>query len=69
MTKEEFREKAGNLIDDYQFGIFGKLFDYDDFGEEMRVALVPHDSGSSEADMPLVEFLDDLYDQIKGDLK
>jgi hypothetical protein len=68
MTKEEFREKARNLVDTYPFGPF-ILFDYDDFEEEMRVALVPYDSGSSEADMPLVEFLDDLYEEIKGDLK
>ena len=68
MTREEFREKARNLVDTYPFGPF-VLFNYDDFEEEMRVALVPQYTDSSEADMPLVEFLDDLYEEIKGDLK
>ncbi len=69
MTREEFREKARNLIDSYQFSILGNLFEYDSFEEEMRVAYVPDAMDTNEADMPLVEFLDDLYEQIKGDLR
>lgn len=68
MTKEEFREKAQTLIDTYQFSVFGRLFEYEDFEEEMKVAFIPGGVDSSEADMPLVEFLDDLYEQIKDTL-
>lgn len=68
MTREEFREKARNLIDNYQFFNLGNLFKYDNFEEEMKVAYIPGAMDSNQSDMPLVELLDDLYEQIKGDL-
>ena len=68
ITKEEFIEKAEEIVDNEPFGIWGKLFEYEDF-EEMKVAYVPDGLGSSEADMPLEDFLDKLYDQIKENLK
>jgi len=68
MTKEEFKAKAKEIVDNEPFSIWGKLFEYESF-EEMRVAYIPDGLGSAEADMPLEDFLDNLYEQIKGDLK
>lgn len=67
MTKEQFKAKAKEIVDNEPFGDFGVLFMYEMF-EEMRVAHIP-DGLSAEADMPLEDFLDELYEQIKGDLK
>lgn len=68
MTKEEFKAKAKEIVDNETFGTLGKLFEYESF-EKMRVAYIPDSLDSAEADMPLEEFLDSLYEQIKGDLK
>ena len=67
MTREEFRAKAKWIIDNEPFDVF-KLFEYENFAE-MRIAYMPNDLGSAEADMPLEDFLDELYEQIKGNLK
>jgi len=67
ITKEEFKAKAKAVIDTVQFGKLGVLFNYESF-EEMKVAQIPDDLCSSEADMPLDDFLDKLYEQIKGNL-
>lgn len=68
MTKEEFKAKAKEIVDNEQFANLGKLFEYESF-IEMRVAFIPDGLGSEEADMPLEDFLDEFYEQIKGDLK
>jgi len=68
MTKEQFKAKAKEVIDNEPFGDLGVLFMYEMF-EEMRVAHIPDGLGSAEADMPLEDFLDELYEQIKGELK
>ena len=68
MTKEEFKAKAKAVIDNETFGMLGVLFDYESF-DEMKVAHIPNDLCSAEADMPLDDFLDKLYEQIKGGLK
>ena len=68
MTREQFIAKAKEIVDNEPFSISGKLFEYEIF-EEMRVAYIPDGLGSAEADMPLEDFLDELYEQIKGDLK
>ena len=68
MTKEEFKAKAKEIVDNEPFANMGKLFEYESF-IEMRVAYIPDGLGSAEADMPLEDFLDSLYEQIKGDLK
>lgn len=65
MTRKEFKEKAKEIIDNYQFGSLGKLFDYDNFEDEMKVSHVPNGIDSSEADTPLVDFLNDLYDALE----
>ncbi len=68
MNKEQFKAKAKEIVDSVPFANLGKLFEYESF-EEMRVAHIPDGLGSAEADMPLEDFLDELYEQIKGDLK
>lgn len=68
MTKEQFKAKAKEIVDNEPFANMGKLFEYESF-IEMRVAYIPDGLDSAEADMPLEDFLDELYEQIKGDLK
>lgn len=68
MTKEQFKAKAKEIVDNEPFGALGALFVYESF-EKMRVAYIPDGLDSAEADMPLEDFLDELYEQIKGDLK
>ena len=65
MTREEFKEKAKEVVDNEPFGNLGVLFDYESF-VEMRVAYIPDGLGSADADMPLDEFLDKLYEKIKN---
>ena len=67
MTKEEFRAKAKEVIDNERFGRFVKLFNYTDI-EQIKVAQVD-DFDDLDSAMPFMEFLDELYEQIKGDLK
>ena len=66
MTKEQFKEKAKEIIDDELFYDI-KLFDYDNI-DEICVAQID-DIDKAKASYPLMDFLDELYDQIKGDLK
>lgn len=68
MTKEQFKAKAKEIVDSIPFANLGKLFEYESF-VEIRVAYIPGGLESAEADMPLEDFLDELYEQIKGDLK
>lgn len=68
MTKEQFKAKAKEIVDNEPFANQGKLFEYESF-IKMRVAFIPDALDSAEADMPLEDFLDELYEQIKGDLK
>ena len=64
MTREEFKAKAKKIIDNEQFGSFGALFNYESF-EEMKVAQITDDLDFTESTMPLDDFLDELYEQIK----
>jgi len=66
MTKKQFKAKAKEIVDNESF-YDGKLFDYDNINE-MCVAQVD-DINNAVASYPLMEFLDSLYEQIKGDLK
>ena len=63
MTKEEFKAKAKEVVDSVPFANLGKLFEYESF-VEMKVAYIPDGLDSAEADMPLEDFLDSLYEQI-----
>lgn len=65
MTKEEFKAEAKLVVDNQRYGII-KLFSYEDYNKEMRVAHIPDDSLSAESDIPLNDFLDELYEKIKN---
>ena len=67
MTKEEFKVKARKIIDNEQFGCDEALFDYKEI-EQMKVTQVD-DWGDIDNAMPFMDFIDELYEQIKGDLK
>ena len=67
MTKEQFKAKAKQVIDSEQFGCGEVLFDYRKL-EQMKVAQVD-DWGDLDSTMPFMNFVDKLYEQIKGDLK
>ena len=67
MTKEQFKAKAKEIIDNEPFGTLGVLFYYDNINE-ICVAQVD-DRNNAVASYPLMDFLDELYEQIKGDLK
>lgn len=67
MTKEEFKAKAKKVIDNEQFGRDGELFDYKEINQ-MKVAQVD-EWGDLDSTMPFMNFIDELYEQIKGDLK
>ena len=66
MTKEEFKTKAKEIVNNEPF-LNIKLFDYDNI-DEICVAQVD-DRNNASASYPLMDFLDELYEQIKGDLK
>ena len=66
MTKEQFKAKAKEIIDNEPFGEL-KLFDYDDINA-VCVAQI-YDIDKAHASYPLMDFLDELYEQIKGDMK
>ena len=67
MTKEEFKTKAKEVINNEQFGLLENLFSYNDYGD-IRVAHISDDF-SVESDMALDDFLDKLYEKIKENLK
>lgn len=68
MTKEEFKAKAKEIIENEQFGPYGALFGgYEDF-DEIKLAQIDNYE-DVHGSMPIMEFLDELYEQIKGDLK
>ena len=67
MTKEEFKAKAKKVIDEEKFGSLGVLFDYKEI-DEMKVAQVTW-GDFLDSTMPFMDFIDKLYEEIKGDLK
>ena len=66
MTKEQFKAKAKAIIDNEPFCDL-KLFNYDDI-DEICVAQLD-DIDNAIASYPLMDFLDELYEQIGRDLK
>lgn len=66
MTREEFKTKAKAVIDNKTFD--GDKFFYYDNMNEIRVAKLDEIYHSLES-YPLMDFLDELYEQIKGNLK
>lgn len=67
MTKEEFKAKAKKIIDEEKFGCDEVLFDYKEI-EQMKVAQIEV-WGDLVSEMSFMDFIDELYEQIKGDLK
>lgn len=67
MTKEQFRAKAKEIVDNEQFGCYGVLFNYEEINQ-MKVAQVDDYEDIRNA-MPFMDFIDELYEQIKGELK
>jgi hypothetical protein len=67
MTKEQFKAKAKEVINKEQFGGDVLLFDYKEINE-MKVAQVD-EWGDLISHMPFMDFIDNLYEQIKGELK
>lgn len=66
MTKEKFKAKAKEIIDNEPFCDL-KLFNYDDI-DEICVAQID-DINTAIASYPLMDFVDELYEQIREDLK
>ena len=66
ITKEEFIEKAEGVLNDVVFARTCPLFQYETF-DEMRVAQVTADF-SLQADYPLEDFLNALYEKITSDV-
>ena len=71
MTKEEFKAKAKEVIDNEQYRDGEPLFDYESFDEMVVASFSDYDDSELgvPTNMPLDDFLDKLYEQIKGDLK
>lgn len=67
MTKEEFKAKAKKIIDEEKIGCDEVLFDYKEI-EQMKVAQIEV-WGDLVSEMSFMDFIDELYEQIKGDLK
>ena len=67
MTREQFQAKAKKVIDSEMFGFDEALFDYEELGQ-MRVAQFDN-WGDPENSMPFIDFINELYEQIKRDLK
>jgi len=73
MTKEQFKAKAKEVIDNEKFRFdenSENLFNYKNI-RQMHVAQVAQvdDWGDLDSAMPFMNFIDKLYEQIKGELK
>ena len=63
LTREEFKDAVLNILLNQRFGDSGVLFDTDDM-ERYKIAQYDEEEWSVESDMPLGEFLDELYEVI-----
>ena len=64
MTKTEFKDIVLNILLNQKFGHFGVLFDTEDI-RRYKIAQYDEEEWSVESSMPLDEFLDELYEDIK----
>lgn len=64
MTKTEFKDVVLNILLNQKFGNFGVLFDTDDM-RRYKIAQYDDVDWTVESVMPLGEFLDELYEDIK----
>lgn len=67
MTNEEFRAKAKDVLDNEMFLENENLFNYEDLNS-IKVAQIDSER-YIEALMPFMNYIDKLYEYIKGDLK
>ncbi len=67
MTKEEFKAKAKYVLDNEMFLENENLFNYEDLNS-IKVAQIDSER-YIEALMPFMNYIDKLYEHIKGDLK
>ena len=65
MTREEFKDEVLNILLNEKFGKLALLFDAEDMN---RYKIVQYDKEEwdVEANMPLDEFLDELYEVINN---
>ena len=68
MTREEFKDVVLNILLNQKFGNIGVLFDTEDMNR-YKIAQYDEEEWDVEASMPLDEFLDELYEDIKEDKK
>lgn len=64
MTREEFEDIVLNILLNQKFGNIGVLFDTEDISR-YKIAQYNEDDWYVESEMPLDEFLDELYEDIK----
>lgn len=63
MTKTEFKDAVLNILLNQKFGNLGVLFDTEDMSR-YKIAQYDEEDWDIESDMPLDEFLDELYDDV-----
>lgn len=61
MTRKEFKDAVLNVLLNQKFGNLGVLFDTEDINR-YKIVQYDEEEWSIESDMPLDEFLDELYD-------
>ena len=67
MTREEFKDAVLNILLNQKFGNLGVLFNVEDINRYKIVQcdMYDEDEWYIDGDMPLDEFLDELYEVIK----
>lgn len=66
MTREEFKDAVLNILLNQKFGNIGVLFDTEDMSR-YKIAQYDEEDWDVESNMPLDEFLDELYEVIKDE--
>lgn len=64
MTKTEFKDAVLNVLLNQKFGNLGVLFDTEDINR-YKIVQYDEEEWSIESAMPLDEFLDELYDDVR----
>lgn len=63
MSREEFKGAVLNILLNQKFGNLGVLFDTEDINR-YKIAQYDEEEWVVESNMPLDEFLDELYDDV-----
>lgn len=63
MTREEFKDVVLNILLNEKFGNIGVLFDTEDMSR-YKIAQYDENDWDVESEMPLDDFLDELYEEI-----